>query len=256
MTGPLVGSVAIVTGASSGIGAAIAETLAGSGVAVALVGRREDRLAALAEQIGAAGGVAIVAPGDISVASDAKAVIDAVVGQFGRLDILVNNAGVMLIGPIAEALIEEWERMVATNINGALYCTHAALPHLIAAAKSGRGIADIVNVSSVSGRKVIDNSAVYTATKMGLGGFSEGARAELARLGIRISLIEPGPTNSELLTHLRPPVFEELMRHIGEGPVFEPLAPQDVADAVAFVVSRSPKVAINEVMLRPTLSPF
>jgi NADP-dependent 3-hydroxy acid dehydrogenase YdfG len=155
MSEQLKGTVALITGASSGIGEATAEALADAGAAVAIAARRKDRLEALAERIGAKVGEAkaLVLEADVSDERQANAAVDRTVGELGRLDILINNAGVMLLGPIVDAPVEEWRRMIDLNLSGLQYCTHAALPHLLRAAESEpRRVADLVNVSSVAGR--------------------------------------------------------------------------------------------------------
>ena len=177
MTKRLEGTVALVTGASSGIGEATAVALAEEGAMVALVARRRDRLEALAERIGGAG-TALVIEADITDQAQAERAVATTVSELGRLDTLVNNAGVMLLGPIVGAPIEEWQRMVNLNVLGLLYCTHAALPHLLTAAEAEpRSVADIVNVSSTAGRVARLNSGVYNATKHGVGAFSESLPA-------------------------------------------------------------------------------
>ena len=147
----LSGTVALITGASSGIGEATALELAGRGAAVAIAARRKDRLDELAGRIEAAGSRALVLEADVSDRTQAEAAVQQTVATLGRLDTLINNAGVMLLGPVQDAPIDEWERMIAINLNGLLYCAHAALPHLLAAAQDGpRRVADVVNISSVA----------------------------------------------------------------------------------------------------------
>jgi NADP-dependent 3-hydroxy acid dehydrogenase YdfG len=153
MKSKLTGTAALVTGASSCIGAATARRLAELGASVALVTRRKDRLEDLAAEIDKAGGTALVVPADITDRIQAEGAVQQAVQGFGRLDILVNNAGLMLLGPVVGADAEEWERMIATNVQGLLYTTRAALPHLLQAAEEGpRRVADIVNISSIAGR--------------------------------------------------------------------------------------------------------
>ena len=196
------GSVALVTGASSGIGEAAAESLAGLGAKVALVARRADRLEALAARITEGGGTASVVEADVTAREAAESAIARTVEELGGLDIVVNNAGVMLLGPMADAPVEEWERMVHLNVMGAMYVAKAALPHLLEAAASGpRNVADIVHVSSVAGRVVRSGSGVYNASKHALGAFSEGMRQEFTAKGLRSSLVEPGATATELASH-------------------------------------------------------
>jgi NADP-dependent 3-hydroxy acid dehydrogenase YdfG len=154
MSDRLAGTVALVTGASSGIGAATAQALVAQGASVALAARRVDNLESLAAQIRDQGGTALVIETDVTDESQARAAVEQTVSEFGRLDTLINNAGVMLLGPIVHAPIEEWQRMVQLNVLGLMYCAHAALPHLLRAAEDGqRRVADLVNVSSVAGRQ-------------------------------------------------------------------------------------------------------
>ena len=195
----LTGTVALITGASSGIGAATARALAAEGAAVALVARRADRLDALAAEITGAGGRALAIVADITDRGEADASVARTVDELGRLDILVNNAGLMLVGPIEEAPIDEWDRMIDLNLTAALSMTKAALPHLLAAAESDpRRVADVVNISSTAGRQVKRGSGVYNLTKHGLGAFSESFRQEFSARYVRMALIEPGAVDTEL----------------------------------------------------------
>lgn len=250
-TGELTGTVAIVTGASSGIGEATAVALAGEGATVVLAARRADRLADLAGRIAASGspGGALARPCDVTDEDQARALVEETVSRFGRLDTLVNNAGVMLLGPARGAPFAEWRRMVDLNLMALLACTHAAVPYLVAAAAEGpRGVADVVNVSSVAGRVARSGSAVYNATKFGVGAFSEALRQELASSHVRVGLVEPGATITELATHLRPEV-----RHatVGRFAGVTLLEAADVADAVRYLVTRPRHVAVNELLVRP-----
>jgi len=248
MAGTLDGTVALVTGASSGIGEATAVALAAHGAHVALVARRRDRLDALAARIRAAGGEALVLEADVTDEHRARAVVADTVAHFGRLDTLVNNAGVMLLGPIPDADVGEWKRMLDLNVSALMYCTNAALAHLLQAASAGpRGVADLVNVSSVAGRNARAGAGVYNATKFAVGAFSEALRQEVTKKQLRVSLIEPGETATELREQNRPEIQAKL------PPRSEyPLQAVDVADAIAYVVTRPPHVAINEVLIRPT----
>ena len=241
-------TVAAVTGASSGIGAATGRVLAADGAAVALIARRKERLEDLAAQVRADGGRALVIEADVTRQGEATAAIDRTVAEFGRLDILVNNAGVMLLGPAVQAPLSEWQRMVELNVLGVLYCTHAALPHLIRAAEGGgRGVSDLVTVSSVAGRIARSGSGVYNLTKHGVGAFSESLRQELAGRHVRVSLVEPGATATELASHLRPEVLDGLRSQIAQT-----MAAEDIADAIRYIVTRPAHVAINELLIRPT----
>lgn len=240
-------TVALVTGASSGIGEATALALAGLGAKVALVARRRDRLEDLAGRIGDG---ALVVEADVADEAQAAAAVAGTVEAFGRLDTLVNNAGVMLLGPIAQAPTDEWRRMVELNVLGLAYCTHAALPHLLEAAESEpRRVADVVNVSSVAGRVARLGNGVYSATKFGVVAFSESLRQEVTRRHVRVSVVEPGAVGTELAGHNRPEVLEDMARTFGGTEI---MRSEDIAEAVAFVVTRPRHVAVNELLVRPT----
>jgi NADP-dependent 3-hydroxy acid dehydrogenase YdfG len=248
--GRLVGTVALVTGASSGIGEAAARRLAADGADLALVARRSDRIEALAAELREGGVRALAIEADVSEREQAEAAVARAAEELGRLDVVVNNAGVMLLGPILEAPVEEWERMVEVNLLGLLYVSKAALPHLLSAAESEpRRVADLVNVSSVAGRVARLGSGVYNATKHGVGAFSESLRQEVTGRHVRVSLIEPGAVATELVSHNRPEVQEQLKDRFGE---IERLAAEDIADAISYVVGRDRHIAINEVLIRPT----
>lgn len=250
MADTLAGCSALVTGASSGIGEATAAQLASLGARVAVVARRKERLEGLVERITAAGGSAVALAADITEEAAAQQAVAQTVDQFGRLDILVNNAGVMLLGPTAQASTADWKRMVDINVLGLLYCTHAALPHLTAAAADGpRRVADLVNVSSIGGRTVRPGSQVYNLTKWGVGALSESMRQELAGTHVRVSVIEPGPTRTELPDTNRPEIQAQI-RGRQEG--FDLLEAQDLADAIGYMVTRPRHVNVNEIMVRPT----
>ncbi|HWJ42344.1 MAG TPA: SDR family NAD(P)-dependent oxidoreductase [Solirubrobacterales bacterium] len=243
-------TVALVTGASSGIGRAAALTLAGRGAAVSLAARRPDRLRELAGEIGGDGGTALAIEADVGDREQAESAVARTVAEMGRLDVLVNNAGVMLLGPVAEAPQEEWERMVQVNLLGLFYTARAALPHLIEAAeKEPRRVADLVNISSVAGRQARKGSGVYNATKHGVGAFSEALRQEVTGRHVRVSLVEPGAVATELQSHNRPGVREQIERRFED---MEILQAGDIADAIAYVVTRPRHVAVNEVLVRPT----
>jgi NADP-dependent 3-hydroxy acid dehydrogenase YdfG len=243
-------TVAVVTGASSGIGEATALALAGEGATVAIAARRADRLEALAPRIAALGEDPIVIPADLCDAGEAPRMIGEVIARAGRLDLLVNNAGVMLLGPVSGAPLEEWEEMIDINVRGLLQCSHAALPHLLDAAESGaRRVADMVNISSVAGRTVNSGSGVYNLTKHGVGAFSEALRQEVTRRHVRVGLIEPGATRTELVQRNRPEIQEIVAQRFGDT---ERLQAGDISDAIIYMVTRPRHVAINEILIRPT----
>jgi NADP-dependent 3-hydroxy acid dehydrogenase YdfG len=249
MTERLDGTVALVTGASSGIGAATARELARRGAAVAIAARRKERLDALAEEIEAAGGTALAIETDVTDQEQARALVATAVDTLGRLDTVVNNAGQMLLGPIEDAPTEEWDRMIDLNLKGLLYVTHAALPHLLeAAAGDPRNVADLVNISSVAGRVARSGSGVYNLTKHGVGAFSESLRQELASRHVRVSLVEPGAVDTELADHIRPAIREQVM---GRFAGIELMDAADIADVIAYIVTRPRRVAVNEVLVRP-----
>jgi NADP-dependent 3-hydroxy acid dehydrogenase YdfG len=242
-------TVVLVTGASSGIGEATALALAEEGAALALVARRRDRLEALAGRIGGDARTLVI-EADITDLAQAQGAVAATVAEFGRLDVLVNNAGVMLLGPIVDAPIEEWQRMVQLNLLGLLYCTHAALPHLLAAAETEpRSVADVVNVSSVAGRVARLNSGVYNATKHGVGAFSESLRQEVTTRHVRVTLIEPGATATELAFQNRPEILEGMAQTFGG---IEIMQAEDIAESIRYAVTQPRRVAVNEILVRPT----
>jgi NADP-dependent 3-hydroxy acid dehydrogenase YdfG len=243
MAGPLEGRVAVVTGASSGIGEATARALSAAGASVALGARRTDRLEALAEGLE---GETLVRAVDVSDEEQARGFIKAAHDELGGLHILVNNAGVMLLGPVADADTDDWRRMISVNLLGLLYCTHAALPLM---GESGGG--DIVNVSSVAGRRADAGAAVYNMTKFGVHAFSEALRQEALHAGIRVTTVAPGFVETELQGHNRNPLVKQAMKRHREQ-IGEVLHAQDIAEAIAHAVTRPSHVCVNEVVVRPT----
>jgi NADP-dependent 3-hydroxy acid dehydrogenase YdfG len=247
---PLQGTVALVTGASSGIGEATALRLSSLGAEVALVARRRDRLEDLANRIAGAGGRAEIIEADVTDREQAEAAVERAASELGRLDIMVNNAGVMLLGPIADAPVEEWQQMVQVNLLGLLYCAKAALPHLLSSAEQDpRQVSDLVNISSTAGRQVRLGSGVYNATKHAVGAFSESLRQEVTKRHVRVSLVEPGATATELAGHNRPEVRETISQRFAD---MQRLEATDIADAIAYIITRPRHVAVNEVLIRPT----
>ena len=250
MADNLHGTVALVTGASSGIGEATALELAAHGARVAIAARRKDRLDDLAARIGAAGGEALALEADVTDESAARTAVAATVEHFGRLDTVIANAGLMLLGPIENADVTEWQRMVELNVLGLLYTSHAALPHLLSAASAEpRNVADLVLISSVAGRVARLNSGVYNLTKHGVGAFAESLRQEVTARHVRVSLIEPGATSTELAGHNRPEVQQAMAARFGS---IERLEAEDIADAIGYVVTRPRRMAVNEMLIRPT----
>jgi NADP-dependent 3-hydroxy acid dehydrogenase YdfG len=254
MSERLEGTAALVTGASSGIGEATARALAAEGAAVAVAARRKDRLDQLVSLIERDGGRAVAIETDVTEQRQAIALVERTVEELGRLDTLVNNAGLMLLGPIVDAPTEEWDRMVALNLQGLLYCTHAATPHLMKAAEGDpRNVADVVNISSVAGRVAREGSGVYNLTKWGVGAFTESLRQELTRRSVRASLVEPGAVATELTDHLRDEIREQTKEHFAG---IDRLHAEDIAELIAYIVTRPRRVAVNEVLIRPTDQAF
>jgi NADP-dependent 3-hydroxy acid dehydrogenase YdfG len=242
---PLQGRVALVTGASSGIGEATAVALAAAGAKTVIVARRADRLEALAKRILDAGGEALPIPADASLESEAKRMLGAVEDRYGRLDILVNNAGVMLLSPVAEAEIADFRRMIEINLFGLMTLSRLALPIM----KRG-GAAHFVNISSVAGRVANPGSGAYAATKFGVVAFSESLRREVCKDKIRVTVIEPGMVITELPDHLNPSMRAALEARKAE---LEPLESEDIAAAVLYAVTQHPRVNVNEILIRPTM---
>ncbi|MFC0548324.1 SDR family NAD(P)-dependent oxidoreductase [Kutzneria chonburiensis] len=250
MSSPLQSTVALVTGASSGIGRATARRLAAEGATVVLVARRQDRIDALAKEIADEGGQAVALAADLTDADDAADAVADTVEQLHRLDTLVNAAGVMLLGGSAQAPLSEWQQMVDVNVKGLLHITKAALPHLVSAAMtSPRRVADVINISSIAGRWIMPNSAVYNATKFGVTAATEAWRQEFARRNVRFSVVEPGLVETELLGHMQPAVQEGIAARFAD---VEPLQPEDIAEAVSYIVTSPRHRAVAEIVIRPT----
>jgi NADP-dependent 3-hydroxy acid dehydrogenase YdfG len=238
-----------ITGASSGIGAATAELLAGEGAVVAVGARREDRLAELVDRISAAGGTAHAIAVDVADEASARSFVEGAAEQMGGLDGLVNNAGVMLLGPIDGADTAQWRQMVEVNLLGLLYCTHAALPLL----REGGG-GDIVNISSVAGRIASAGSGVYNMTKWGVGAFSEALRQETGWAKIRVTIVEPGFVDTELQGHNEIPMVVEAIDKMREQ-IGKILEAGDIANAILYALSQPQHVSVNEILVRPTGQP-
>ncbi|GAA2532797.1 SDR family NAD(P)-dependent oxidoreductase [Streptomyces levis] len=247
---PLSGTVALVTGASSGIGEGTALTLAALGARVTVVARRADRLDALVEKIESTGGQALAVDADLTDEDQARAAVARAVDTYGRLDTVVANAGVMILGPITGADTADWRRMIELNTLGLMYTAHAAAPHLLEAAADGpRGVSDIVLVSSTAGRMVRGGGGAYNASKYAVNAFGEAFRKEVTQRHLRVSLVEPGAVETELPLQNRPDVRDRMYQRYT---AMECLRPTDVADTIAFIVTRPRHVAVNEILVRPT----
>ncbi len=238
------GRVAVITGASSGIGAATARLLAAEGADVALLARRVDRLEALALELAEYGAKVSVIATDVTDPAAIAAAAEQIAAELGRVDLLVNNAGVMLLSPFEADLVDEWKQMIDVNFTAVLDTTRAFLPVL----RDGGG--DIVNISSVAGRVVFERSSVYNGTKHAVGAWSEALRKELAGTGVRVGLIEPGVVATELTTHFSHDETKAVYAERYDG--VERLEASDIADAVLFMVSRPERAAVNEILIRPS----
>ncbi|MBD2464526.1 SDR family NAD(P)-dependent oxidoreductase [Oscillatoria sp. FACHB-1407] len=245
MSDKLKGKVAIVTGASSGIGEATALALAAEGASVAIAARRSDRLETLASRITEKGGQVLTITADVADEAQVNDMVQQTHAKFGRVDILVNNAGVMLLGPIEGANTEDWRRMINVNVLGLMYATHAVLPLMKA-----QGIGHIVNISSVAGRIASANTGVYNATKWAVGAFSESLRKEVYQSNIRVTIIEPGLVATELPQHITNPMAKEAA--LGFYGSVKNLDSEDIAAAIAYAVTQPPHVNVNEILIRPT----
>jgi NADP-dependent 3-hydroxy acid dehydrogenase YdfG len=243
------GKVAVITGASSGIGEATAEVLAAEGAAVVAAARREDRLADLVERVRGQGGSVLAAVCDVTDESQAHGLIQKAVEEFGRVDILVNNAGVMLLSSVGKGLSEEWRRMFDVNVLGLLYATDAAIE-----AMKRQGGGHIVNVSSLAGRKVTrESSGVYAGSKHAVHAISEGLRQELLEDNIRVTTVAPGAVETELPYHI---TDEDVRESLGGLMSLEQLQAEDIANAIVYAVTQPGRVSVNEILIRPTQQPY
>jgi NADP-dependent 3-hydroxy acid dehydrogenase YdfG len=242
-TGKLNGKVALVTGASSGIGEATALALAAEGAHVALAARRMDRLTGLAESIGQLGGEALPTAADVADESQASAMVERTLEHFGRLDMLLAVAGVGVAAPFQNTTSAEYRQMVDVNILGLLYSINAALP-----AMKRQGSGHIVVVSSGTGR-YIHPSVVYSGTKHAASAIAESLRRELGKDHIRVTSIEPGAVKTEFVSHMRTDVQDAVNRRLGD---MEQLKSEDVAAAILYAVTQPPRVNVNILTLYPT----
>ena len=244
-TRPLDGKVALVTGASSGIGEATAIALAEAGAAVAIGARRKDRLDVLAAKLRDDGARVLQLDLDVTDEQACVAAVARTREELGGLDVLVNNAGVMLLGTIVGADTEDWRRMLDTNVLGLMYMTHAAIEGMVE-----QGSGDLVNISSVAGRTARKGAGVYNASKWAVNAFSESLRQEVTGRGVRIGLVEPGAVATELTSHITQPEAKAAAE--STHATMRRLQSEDIARAVLYLVTQPPHVAINEVLVRPT----
>ncbi|OUJ01416.1 SDR family oxidoreductase [Acetobacter cibinongensis] len=238
--------VALVTGASSGIGAATARKLAAEGLKVGLAARRADRLEALVAEITNAGGKAIALQTDVTDLASCKAAVQTLIAEFGRIDVLVNNAGLMPLSDVDALKVGEWQRMVDVNISGVLNATAAALPLMIEQ-KSGH----IFNMSSIAGRKVFKGLAVYCATKAAVTAFSDGLRMEVGpKHSIRVTCIQPGAVKSELYDQITDANYRQKMDELEKSMTF--LQGDDIAETILFALKAPDRMDVAELFVLPT----
>lgn len=246
MTQSLSGKVALVTGASSGIGEATAVSLAAAGATVAVSARRADRLADLVAKIEAAGGKALPLPGDMTVEAEALKAVEDTVAQLGSIDILINSAGVMQAGNVETADLDEYRRVFDINLFATLYTCRAAVPHML---KQGGG--DIVTISSLAGRKGGPMTNAYSASKHAVNSMTDAMRQELGDRNIRVSILMPGATSTEVGNHISDPDWRKAIQaHVSKDGAVQP---SDIGDTIAFMLSLPRNVNISEISVRPTI---
>jgi NADP-dependent 3-hydroxy acid dehydrogenase YdfG len=240
------GKSALITGGGTGIGAAAAIALAAEGVKVAISGRRLDRLDTVVTQIAAAGGTAIAIQSDASMESDAFATVATTIAAFGRIDILVNSAGVNEAGGIESLDLEKWRKVIDINLMGTIYTCAAVFPHM-----KTQGGGDIINISSTSGRRSAAPFASYSTSKFGVTGFTESLRQEGGSVGIRVSIVEPGATETEIASSISDPQWSAAIQaHVTKSGAMKA---SDIADAILFITSLPARANVSQILIRPTI---
>lgn len=243
--GSLSGKVALITGASSGIGEGTALALAEAGATVALAARRVDRLQGLVKRIEAAGGVALPLPGDMMVEADATRVVEDTAAKFGRLDILINSAGVMQAGGVENCDLDEYRRVFDINLFATLYTSRAAIPHML---KQGGG--DMITISSLAGRKGGPQTNAYSASKHAVNAMTDGMRQEFGGKNIRVCTLMPGATATEVGDSISDPNWRKAIQaHVGKESA---VLPSEVGETIVFILSLPRRVNISEICIRPT----
>ncbi|MFJ1455288.1 SDR family oxidoreductase [Nocardia sp. N2S4-5] len=248
----LAGRVAVVTGASSGIGEATAKRLAASGAEVAVLARRADRLEQLVKEIEQAGGTALALAVDVTDAQAVRHAAERVAAELGTVDLLFNNAGVMLPAPVEELPVEQWQRQIDLNVTGLMNAIGAFVPQLIAAA-ADKGVADLVNTSSIAAQNIFPNFAVYSGTKAYVTHLSRTLRAELGAKDVRVSAIEPGIVGTELQSHVTDAGAQDWLE--GSKQAMTWLEPEDIAAAVEFLAAQPARVNLQQITIMPTRQP-
>jgi len=244
------GRVAVITGASSGIGEATARALAARGASVALLARRVDRVESLADELSGAEGdaKALALEADVTDRASLEEAAQRIKSELGRADCLINNAGVMLLSPFEQGKVDEWKQMIDVNLTGVLETTDVFLAQLL----DGGG--DIVNISSVAGRKGIPSSGAYNATKWGINGWSDALRQEMLGKGVRVILVEPGAVATELASHISDEASKKRIDDMSEN--FDILEAEDIASVIEYSVSVPERVSLTEILIRPTEQPI
>lgn len=249
---PLTGRVAVVTGASSGIGEATAEHLAGLGARVAVLARRAGRLDSLVARITKNGGTALAIAVDVTDAAALRSAADRVAAELGTADLLFNNAGVMLPAPVEELATDQWQRQIDLNITGLMNAIGAFVPQLVAAAGE-RGVADLINTSSIAAQNLFPTFAVYSGTKAYVTHLSRTLRTELGAKNVRVSALEPGIVGTELQDHVTDDGALQWLE--GSKETMDWLTPQDIAETVGFIAALPPRVNLQQVTVMPTRQP-
>ncbi|MFI0808735.1 SDR family oxidoreductase [Streptomyces echinatus] len=251
---PLQGRVAVITGASSGIGEASAEKLAALGAHAVVLARRADRLTDLVARIKKNGGSATAITADVTDRAAIQAAADQVAAERGGADLLLNNAGVMLPAPIEELATDQWQRQIDLNITGLMNVIGAFVPQLVKAAGEGGGVADLINTSSIAAQNIFPNFAVYSGTKAYVTHLSRHLRVELGPKNVRVSAIEPGIVGTELQGHVTDQGAIDWLE--GSKEAIEWLTPQDIADTIGFLASLPRRVNLQQVTIMPTGQPY
>jgi NADP-dependent 3-hydroxy acid dehydrogenase YdfG len=246
---PLSGRVAVVSGASSGIGAATAERLAGLGATVVVLARRKDKLDQVVKTIEAGGGTALALAVDVTDRAAVQSAADQVAAAYGRADLVFNNAGVQLISGIEELQIDDWQRQIDLNITGVMNVIAAFLPHLTNAAAQGKP-ADLINTSSIAATRILEKFSVYSGTKAYISHLTRLLRVELGRKMVRVATIEPGMVDTELPNHVTDPDASELMAGLIRD--IDVLQSADIAETVAFMAAVPRHVNLTEITILPT----
>ncbi len=246
MTGVLTGKVALITGGGTGIGEAAAVALAAAGAKVVVTGRRQARLDEVVAEITAVGGVALAMQSDVSVERDAFAAVAQAVAHYGQLDIVINSAGVNEAGGIESLSLELWRKVIDINLWGTIYTCKAAVSHLKAA-----GGGDIINISSTAGRRAARLFASYATSKHGVNGFTESIRQEFGGDNIRVCVIEPGATETEIADSITDPKWSAaIQQHVSKGGAMKAA---DIAEAIMFILSLPRRANVSQILIRPTI---